>query len=270
MKKLGFTYQMLLRFSAPVTHHHFTLKCVPKSSHRQEISDLSVQVEPYGFLSRSGDGFGNESLYGACEMAHQSFRVCVAGTVRTGLSHYEMASDVHRLSIYQYSSRNTAPGPALLRYADDLEQRRCKDCGTRRGGNYARALFLMEQLYRDFVYEPGATDIQTTAEEAFVRGRGVCQDYAHILIALCRKNGVPARYVVGMLPGEGLSHAWVEIYDDGMWLGLDPTNNLLVTDQHIKISHGRDYHDCLLNRGIFTGSATQTQEVSVVVRELTE
>ena len=63
-------------------------------------------------------------------------------------------------------------------------------------------------------------------------GCGVCQDYSHIMIALCQMSRIPARYVVGMLMGEGLSHAWVEIYDGGAWRGIDPTNHTIVGDQH--------------------------------------
>ena len=95
----------------------------------------------------------------------------------------------------------------------------------------------------------------------------MCQDYAHIMISMCRMAGIPCRYVVGMLIGEGLSHAWVEIEDNGMWYGIDPTNGIKVSENHIKISHGRDYGDCLINQGVFTGTAKQIQTVSVSVQE---
>ena len=93
----------------------------------------------------------------------------------------------------------------------------------------------------------------------------MCQDYAHAMLALCRMAGIPCRYVVGMLMGEGQSHAWVEIAQEGFWYGLDPTNDIPVDSQHIKLSHGRDYGDCLINQGLFTGSAAQRQRVSVSV-----
>ena len=69
------------------------------------------------------------------------------------------------------------------------------------------------------------------------------------------------------MEGEGASHAWVEIYENGCWYAVDPTNNLIVDDAHIKISHGRDYKDCLINQGVFTGSAGQNQEIHVLVQE---
>ena len=97
--------------------------------------------------------------------------------------------------------------------------------------------------------------------------KGVCQDYAHILIALLRMMRIPARYVVGMMIGEGFSHAWVEMEADGRWYGLDPTNDVLVGENYIKISHGRDYNDCIVNKGVFTGMASQKQDISVIVCE---
>ena len=74
-------------------------------------------------------------------------------------------------------------------------------------------------------------------------GKGVCQDYSHILIALCRKYKIPARYVVGMIIGEGATHAWVEVYYDGCWYGLDPTHNKEVDDYFIKIGGTPSYND---------------------------
>ena len=125
----------------------------------------------------------------------------------------------------------------------------------------------MHKLHQDLSYEKGVTTFQTTAEEAMKLKKGVCQDYAHILIALLRMMKIPARYVVGMMIGEGFSHAWVEMEADGRWYGLDPTNDVLVGENYIKISHGRDYNDCIVNKGVFTGMASQKQDISVIVCE---
>ena len=122
----------------------------------------------------------------------------------------------------------------------------------------------MHKLHQDLSYEKGVTTFQTTAEEAMKLKKGVCQDYAHILIALLRMMRIPARYVVGMMIGEGFSHAWVEMEADGRWYGLDPTNDVLVGENYIKISHGRDYNDCIVNKGVFTGMASQKQDISVI------
>ena len=126
----------------------------------------------------------------------------------------------------------------------------------------------MDSLFRVFRYEPGVTGVFTTAEEAFALAQGVCQDYAHILLALCRASRVPCRYVVGMMIGEGASHAWVEVFEDGFWLSLDPTHKRRTDDTYIAISRGRDAQDCSINQGVFTGGGKQSQEISVSVEEI--
>ena len=114
---------------------------------------------------------------------------------------------------------------------------------------------------------PLSTNINTTAEEAFVQGQGVCQDYAHIFIALLHLAKIPSRYVTGLIVGEGASHAWVEILCGRKWYGIDPTNNCIVSDEHIKIGIGRDARDCMINRGIMHGGGLHTQKISVSVTE---
>jgi len=96
-------------------------------------------------------------------------------------------------------------------------------------------------------------------------GKGVCQDYAHIYITLLRIMGIPARYVCGMLIGEGVSHAWAEALCEKRWIGFDPTNDCLISDSHIKLGDGRDASECAINRGIIWGGGTQMQEISVAV-----
>ena len=126
----------------------------------------------------------------------------------------------------------------------------------------------LEKQIEAFTYTPGSTTIKTTAEEALAQGKGVCQDYAHVMLAVCRNLGLASRYIAGMLGGEGATHAWVEIYHEGRWVGLDPTHNRLIDDNYITIAHGRDYRDCMLDIGIFSGAnVTQTQWVNVSVHE---
>ena len=127
---------------------------------------------------------------------------------------------------------------------------------------------VMQELRKRFTYQSGATNINTTAEEALTLGKGVCQDFAHMQIAVCRALSVPARYVVGMQEGTGETHAWVEIYDNGIWVGIDPTNHKMVNDRYLTLSHGRDFADCGINRGLFVGGGTQTQTVEASVKVL--
>lgn len=260
MKELQFAYRLRLSFDAPVCRHRFTLKCVPRTDACQRISDLHVEVYPREFLSEDEDSFGNFCIFGYSEHEHDHFLAQVEGTARTGLAACLPAQPLYKLGMYRCQTDYTRPGPELEAFARDI-YREEKDT------NLTRAERYMDALYARFRYVQGVTDITTTAEQAFALGEGVCQDYAHILLSLCRRDGIPCRYVVGMLVGEGESHAWVEVYHEGGWYALDPTNHLRVTDQHIRISAGRDYRDCLLNHGIFTGTAQQSREIAVQVFE---
>lgn len=263
MKELSFSYMLRIRFSSPVTDHRFTLRCVPHDSERQKLRELEVSVIPNKSLSSSRDSFGNVCIFGYCAKPHDLFETVVRGKALTGLAESEYAGFAYQMGSYRYQTSYTRPGGALTDFYNGF-------AFPEGLSNREKSLRMMEKLYDTFRYQPGATDFSTTAEKAMRLGKGVCQDYAHILIALCRMAGIPARYVVGMLIGEGASHAWVEIFDRERWIALDPTNRLVVQDEHIKISSGRDYNDCVLNQGIMTGNAQQRQEVEVLVREETK
>lgn len=260
MKTLHFTYEMLFTFSEPVCKHRFTLKCIPIRNGCQEVTETGLIIEPAVSCTETTDSFGNKEVYGVIEEPHEQFLVKVTGSVITGIRDYEDALPAYRLGMYRYPSDYTGPGCCLKEYMASLS---FEDTMS----TYDRGVFLMHKLHQDLSYEKGVTTFQTTAEDAMKLKKGVCQDYAHILIALLRMMKIPARYVVGMMIGEGFSHAWVEMEADGRWYGLDPTNDVLVGENYIKISHGRDYNDCIVNKGVFTGMASQKQDISVIVCE---
>jgi transglutaminase-like putative cysteine protease len=183
----------------------------------------------------------------------------ISGTAQVDSSRLKKVSGEEQ--IYRYPSKYTKPGETITDYYN-----RHKKDDADSDADYARQ--LMHEIYRDMKYQKGVTGIETTAEEALRAREGVCQDYAHIMIALLRMAGIPARYAVGMMKGEGFSHAWVEAAVSGSWVGYDPTNDTLVDDTYIRISHGRDYQDCIVNRGCFSGCVTQEQKISVVVSEV--
>lgn len=128
-------------------------------------------------------------------------------------------------------------------------------------------------MYQNFKYIQGITSVQTTLDEIWKLRAGVCQDFAHILMVMLRLLGIPARYVSGYvcphyndLRGEGATHAWVEVYIPFYgWLGLDPTNNCIVNDRHVRLAIGRNFSDCSPVKGNYKGTAKQTLEVGVSV-----
>jgi len=134
---------------------------------------------------------------------------------------------------------------------------------------------LMGEMYARFEYSPKSTRVDSPIDEALEARRGVCQDFAHIFLSLVRPLGIPARYASGYLfhqagghdrSIDGASHAWVEVLlPDLGWVGLDPTNNLIAEDRHIRVAIGRDYADVPPTRGVFKGVSAVRSELSVSV-----
>ena len=128
-------------------------------------------------------------------------------------------------------------------------------------------------IYNNFKYVKGITNVQTTVEEILQHKSGVCQDFAHVLLRLLRTIHIPGRYVSGYIcpnkngmRGEGATHAWVEAWIPGYgWAGIDPTNNVWVTNRHVKLAVGRHFRDCSPVRGTFKGPAKQSLSVYVSV-----
>jgi transglutaminase-like putative cysteine protease len=132
---------------------------------------------------------------------------------------------------------------------------------------------LNEYVFQNFQYIKGVTNTETTVDEIWKLKAGVCQDFAHVLLLMLRNINIPARYVSGYvcpldkdLRGEGATHAWVEAYIPFYgWLGLDPTNNCVVNDLHVRLAIGRSFMDCSPVKGTYKGTAKQVLEVGVSV-----
>lgn len=133
--------------------------------------------------------------------------------------------------------------------------------------------FCNEYIYKYFKYIKGITNIETTVDEILEHKSGVCQDFAHLMLQILRTVHIPARYVSGYIcpnkngmRGEGATHAWVEAWIPGYgWAGIDPTNNVWVTNNHIKLAVGRHFNDCSPIKGAFKGPARQRLSVYVSV-----
>lgn len=266
MSKLHFDYWMELDFAEVVTESHYTIKCLPKNTDMQRISDVNITIFPENSFQRGEDSFGNLTVYGNVLEVHNSFGFHISGDAETNLSFGETLKDNEYTGIYLYPYGLNKAGEGIKGYFEKIVPD--FDASNSEADNYEKAMFLMNRLYGDFTYETGSTNMSTTAEEAFLQRKGVCQDYAHIFIALCHLAKIPARYIAGMMVGEGYSHAWVEILSDGVWYAIDPTHACMANDAYIKISVGRDAEDCMINKGIIKGGGVQTQTVKVLVEEI--
>jgi transglutaminase-like putative cysteine protease len=139
---------------------------------------------------------------------------------------------------------------------------------------YQTAVRYCRYVYENFEYIKGVTTVETTLDEIWKLKAGVCQDFAHILMEMLRVVNIPARYVSGYictsktssLRGEGATHAWAEAFIPNYgWLGLDPTNNIIANENHVRLAVGRNFTDCSPVKGVYKGAGAHTLEVAVSV-----
>ena len=238
-----------------VSAHTFMLRCVPHPSAFQKTVRHTTSVIPACEIATSLDTFGNIVQTGYVASQHDSFMFESTGVVEVG----EHVTEEPPNRVFCYPSDLTQPDAAIREIAAAVGN----PAGS--AGKWVRDMSSL--LQTRFAYESGQTSVTTTAAEALAMGRGVCQDFAHIVIAAGREAGIPMRYVTGFMIGEGATHAWVEYHDGDAWHAFDPTNDKAVDDSYIKIAHGRDFNDCSMNRGHFCGSTQQTIKVTLLVEK---
>jgi transglutaminase-like putative cysteine protease len=136
---------------------------------------------------------------------------------------------------------------------------------------------IMRFTHGNFAYVPNSTHVGTVMTEVIAQGRGVCQDFAHVMLGMCRSLKIPARYVSGylyngpdgQLLGSQASHAWCEVFLPGIgWRALDPTNNQLADERYVKVAVGRDYADIVPVKGSYKGPREKSMKVTVQVTHL--
>jgi transglutaminase-like putative cysteine protease len=172
---------------------------------------------------------------------------------------------------FRHPSRFAVWSEALLDFAGSLGPLAKRDADP-----LTTVRELMAAIHREFGYAPNTTRVDSPIDEALSARQGVCQDFSHIMLALLRRMGLPARYVSGYIAPRALgeddgpttiaTHAWVEVLLPELgWMGLDPTNNIEAGLRHVRVAVGRDYADVPPTRGVYKGGATSVLEVSVEV-----
>lgn len=260
MHLLTYVFETSLTFSEPVSDHSFVLRCLPRSINTQTVMDSQVFTSPRAVLNEQRDGFGNRIVVGYLPEEHDTFNFYTTGQVMVAV---DMAGSTPCHPMFLHPSR-------LVHWTDEMVAFAQKaTAGIPDTDVCGRAQAVCAAVHERFAYVPGTTSTATTALEAFSGEEGVCQDYAQVMIALCRSIGIPARYVTGLMVGHGATHAWVDVHDKTRWVGFDPTNNKLVDDCYMDFATGRDFEDCPIECGIFRGGATQTQTVSATLGDTT-
>lgn len=260
MAFLNYEYKMIISYSEPVEKCYFTIKSIPADDFRQRSISYEISMLPETSYSEGRDSFGNIQIIGSVGVPHSKFEYKIRGLVETNIADITGGVDESRIGMYKHPFGKCVPGKLINEFADSISPY-VSDCGS----DKEKCLKIMEKLQDRMTYAKGLTEVKTGAEEAFSGGKGVCQDFAHIYITLLRMFGIPARYVCGLIVGEGESHAWVEAVCEGKFVAFDPTHNIEITDEYIKLGTGRDASDCTINRGVMWGGGAQTQEIKVLV-----
>ncbi len=292
---LEVSHRTLYRYSAPVSQSQHLVHMSPRVSLRQITRRHSLTVEPAPASRTDGiDAFGNPVVSLDIESSHKEFVLLARSTVETALARPINLAATSGWDQLDTSLNATGFGSNSR---PDLEviQYRCLSRLTPASlelADYAAASFqpgrptmeacmdLVRRVYADFKFDPTATDISTPVSQVFKQRRGVCQDFSHLTLAALRSHRVPCRYVSGYiltrpppgqpkLQGTDASHAWISAWaPETGWVDFDPTNGLIVGDEHVTIAHGRDYNDVSPISGVLIGGGAHTVSVAVDVRQL--
>lgn len=259
--KLNFFYEMTLMFDNLITDHYFSLHIEPVRDNSQKLYSYEYQILPCEYSIREVDWCGNIQYTGSSVALHDYFGFVSSGVVFTSDDLVKATDDI---TIYKYPSHYADINQDMVEFLNSINLDNLS--------NLQKAYKIMEILHGYLTYQSMSTSIHTKATDSFNQKMGVCQDYSHIFISLLRWLKIPVRYVSGLMYENGMArynstHAWVEVYQDGYWYGLDPTNNCKINQGYISFAKGRDYQDCSVDKGIFKGYTTQTQYINISITE---
>jgi len=279
--RLSVVHRTTFHYGAPVTESVNTLHLEPRTFPYQKTISALVRVLPATRLRRFTDLFQNITHHFELPEPHSKLEIesrirvhnlplAISDESReAGLEGYHDATVHERIWPYLHESRRVSHTAEIWRQAVDVT--------SGLTAVFEQASALMGWIHREFLYEPGATGVKAHLEESFAIRRGVCQDFTHVMLGMCRAIGIPARYASGYLyngpkdtlVGAQASHAWCEVYlPFAGWIGFDPTNNTLADERYVKIAVGRDYEDVSPVEGSYRGSGHCRLEIKVEVEKL--
>ena len=276
-------YRTLFSYHALAVDSHNEVRACPATTPHQQVIDYELHIAPPASVRSFVDGWGTIVDSFGVRLPHIAMEVVAEATVETitppevttlvGIDRLDDAGFVDDHFEYLLETPATRPSPEITERARAIRTESHHVIGL--------ATSLQDEVRRRLSYRPGTTTVSTTAAEVFDGGVGVCQDYAHLMVSLCRAAGLPSRYVSGYFFGRSDSgaadtsddlvtvqtHAWVEVAIPGeRWLAMDPTNGLIPTERHVKIGHGSDYDAVMPFRGTFVGPDTSEVTASVQIR----
>ena len=281
-------HETVYRYESPVVLSQQLLHLTPRVVDFQRLQAHRIDVQPApAECGTREDYFGNPVLQFMLAAPHASLAVhahssieVLPRAVATPASSWEQARDRLRDGGNPGGGKLLEPMQFLyesphIEFFRDLAAYAEPSFG--KGRDLLEALLdFTHRIHADFTFDPKATSVSTPLREVLAKRRGVCQDYAHFMAGCLRMLGLPARYVSGYilttpppgkprLVGADASHAWVSAWTGAGWLDLDPTNDMLVGEQHVTLGWGRDFDDVTPMRGVILGGGEQELEVRVTV-----
>ena len=268
-------------YSSPVRHSVMSLCMKPRDDSGQRLLNFAVTTRPSSSLNAETDGFGNTKHVLNIHREHANLEIIACSTVETTHSPSlpdslgagawdEVRNWKEGFTQWEFTRPSVfaRPTPALAAYADRQ--------GITQSDDPLQSLVgLRDSIHGSFEYVPGSTTAVSPIDHILETGEGVCQDYAHVMIAIARSWGVPTRYVsgyvsarkAGMVAQQSATHAWAECYLPELgWTEFDPTNPKLPSERRVRVAVGRDYDDVSPTRGVFVGDSDSLLEVSVRMR----
>jgi transglutaminase-like putative cysteine protease len=279
------THSTRYTYESPVSHSLNEVRLTPRPGHAQEVRTAAIQVEPEpAFMHQRQDYYGNSVSSFELFEKHDHLEISGESVVevlptQTG-SLPSISWEDARRALDSQSDWTSIEASEFIHNSPHVSV-------TPQLDEYARKTFvphrplleavqdLTHRIHTDFKYRPQSTSIGITLAEVMRHRRGVCQDFAHVMIGALRSRRLAARYVSGYVrpgpkvQGAQASHAWAAIFFPGTgWLGFDPTNDLMVSDSHVTLAWGRDYGDVTPVKGISLGGGGQNVRVEVFVKTL--
>lgn len=273
---LELTHETVFEYGEPVSEAYMECRLTPVTDSSQHLLLHQQQAVPPVPIRQYVDAYGNTVSYLNLLAPHKRIEIRFDSVVQThaspfrgqGLAGQDADSSSARLLLHDFL------GPtALTGWCEELRSFAGGMNGVRDAGVREAAVRVAGAIHSRFRYEGGVTNVASPVAEVLKHGAGVCQDFAHVMLAVCRFLGYPARYASGyVLPEEGeavASHAWCELFDpEGGWFGMDATHNQRVDERYILLGVGRDFRDVPPNRGVYSGHAAEEMRVRVNIRPM--
>lgn len=265
--RIHVSHETLYRYDAPIARVIQVLRVTPRSHEGQHVVNWRIESSEDCKLDAREDAFGNLMHTFSADGPLTELSVTVAGEVETQDTHGIVRGAVERFppSLFLRETALTQPDQAMTEFARSLD-------GVNGRDRLDLLHALLRELHREVTYDTDPTHVATTAAEAFALRRGVCQDLAHIFIAMARSLDIPSRYIGGYfrrndgVTAQEAGHAWVESYvPDLGWVAFDPAHAACGNDAYVRVAIGLDYLGAAPVRGARVGGDGETLAVTVHV-----